>query len=345
MENIRTRNEAPPAPKLPLTWDESSQVASPMPEPPEASVPEVLTSKAPVVVPAESAPKAQDVVQPVSAEVAESEEQSTVSPSVAEEAAPEASAAVPSVAADAIVPEEPAEEVAPEEPKAVSPSSPAAVSPMPPAAVSPSSHATVSSSLPAVQPQREIPVAQTHIEEPPVEIMTLKTPEKSCAVILKTARSEKGVSIKDVCRKTFITNTFIVDLENGNFGRLPDIDQCLAQLERLCREYDINAVDIVSKFTIEYETYHKENPQRTSGSLHGAEKHHGYDLARRRKPLNWASVLIVAFVLFIVMFLVGAFYFYKQNMNRVGQLKIDLTQHVPVHKPKPVYLDETRIRR
>lgn len=282
MENIRTRTEATPIPKLPLTWEQP-------PQPPLEQAPQPVPEQPPQPVP-------EQPLQPA-----------------------------PAPLEDTVVPEE----------------NNASNAPLPEEDVE-------VAVLPAVESDEEEYAEEEPLpEEEEVEVMTLKSPDETSSAILQRTRSEQGVTISDVCRKIHITKTFIEDLENGNFARLPGEDQCLVQIERLCREYDIPTSDIIDRFKAEYAEYRRteEHELRNRQSRSFASSRHGHaDMGWKPKPVNMASVVIVVFVLLLVAFLAYAFYSYKTR-KLPEHLNIDLTEHVPIHKPKVIYLDELQKRR
>ena len=331
MENIRTRNDAAPAPKLPLTWDEATSD-----DEPQASAPRPASSPAPKTTPADSlsASSAQPSPGSMDSPAAEPDSASVSAPALFPDDSSEIEP-LPLASSDA---EDSQDESSPDAEDSQDESS--FDEPEPEPAPTESSEPQKTS---ATSPAEAHP-ARSRMEQ---EIITLKTPDEPTSVILKRARSEKGVTIRDVCRKTFITQTFIEDLENGNFAGLPSKKQCCVHIERLCSEYDIPAPDIVDKFILEYDSFYKEKKEKEDneqGDLPGSKKLHGLDMGHSSRPVNLPSILIILFVLLLVALFGYAFYAYRAG-RLPDQLEIDLTEHVPIHKPKPVYLDEVRTRR
>ena len=339
MDNIRTRNDATPAPKLPLTWDDSTQAkeaAGPTQEqlPQEMSMQEEIQRKSP----AQEEVRQDQVVKEPSAQELVTHEPPAEEPPAEEQVAHEPPAEGLS-AQEQVTHEPPAEGLSAQE--QVKPELPPQASSAPPAQEEPVSSepsatvlSSVSGSVQAAQPMDE------------QEILTLKKPDEPTSVILTRARSARGVSRSDVCKKVFVTQTFIVALEQGNFRDLPPKEQCLAQIERLCREYDISAVDIVAKFDDEYKAYcaEKKSTEKSLDNPLAEAKHPGYGFSPRSRQINLPSILIILFVLFLMALFGYAFYSY--NIGRLSNpLNIDLSEHVPIHKPKSGYLDEIRVRK
>lgn len=203
----------------------------------------------------------------------------------------------------------------------------------------------------AAAPQTPAETDSTAAAAPaPDEVVSFAMPEESYADALRHIRSSNGVSIAEVARKTQMAPTFISDLENRNFGGLPELDQCLAKLEIICHEYDVPATDMVKRFTDEYNRYMASEGQ-TANSVGSSRSPFRDSISSFRstslgKPKrqwyrNLPGLCILIFVLVLAGILFFAFITYKKN-QMPDRLDTDLTLDVPLHVPESLPLDAPR---
>lgn len=159
---------------------------------------------------------------------------------------------------------------------------------------------------------------------------------------LQRLRVEHNVTIREVSQKTLISTTFINDLEAGSYLSLPDEDQCLERIRKLCDQYGVTAdeiEDIIKQFSQEYaEHLPQTTPDHTHKARNGGILQTNSPAYPSHLP-SLPSLILLGFIIVLAITLLYAFFAY--NTRKLPEnSNIDFSQYIPKHKPNVQFLEQ-----
>jgi transcriptional regulator with XRE-family HTH domain len=365
MLKIRNRAQSTAAPKLPLTWSEppsapgkeQDKTAKPAVEPAAAREPTAITATAaaaePVAATAElggSAATTDTAVSPPAASGSVDTQACTASdgskPAAASspnkdkqpQAAAESLTAAPKQSASA------SKTVAASTPITASQPSPRAaaakVAPLP--------------SIPAEKVGRQAQAAvpkgaaarQTASSGKPSSVYNIAETSDSLGLQLLHYRANARLSVEEIAKRTHVSRDFIVNLEEGNYHKLPADPFCLREIERICFEYDIDPDPLKELFEQESQAAGRETASllpASAGGDRGASRNVLSPLGlspetSRSHSLYSLPGLIIGILVVGILVLVASAFFYQQSQRskplaNPQQPKIDAAQHIKPRRP------------
>jgi len=162
-------------------------------------------------------------------------------------------------------------------------------------------------------------------------------------------RANAHVTVEEIARRTRVSRDFIVNLEEGNYAKLPADQFCLWEIERLCFEYDIDPEPIKELFEQESRAAGRE-----TGSLLATPASRADSAAGRNvlAPMGLATEedsahslyslpgLLIGILVVAILVLVASAFFYQQSQRNKPttthtQPQMDVAQHIKPRRPPP----------
>jgi len=178
-------------------------------------------------------------------------------------------------------------------------------------------------------------------------VYTITDESDTVGMQLLQHRANAHVTVEEIAKRTRVSRDFIVNLEEGNYDKLPADPFCLREIERLCFEYDIDSEPLKELFEQESRAAGRE-----TGSLLATSPNRGDNPAGRNvlAPMGLAAEeesahslyslpgLLIGILVVAILVLVASAFFYQQSQRGkpttpTNQPKIDVTQHIKPRRP------------
>ncbi|MGI5923784.1 MAG: hypothetical protein GX945_02840 [Lentisphaerae bacterium] len=173
-------------------------------------------------------------------------------------------------------------------------------------------------------------------------IYTISGESETVGMQLLLHRANARVSVEEIARRTRVSRDFIVNLEEGNYDKLPSDQFCLWEIERLCFEYDVDPVPLKELFEQESRAAGRE-----TGSLAGADSAAGRnvlspiglpDEEKSSHSIYSLPGLLIGILVVAILVLVASAFFYQQSQRHKPataptQPKMDVVQHIKPRRP------------
>lgn len=308
-----------------------TNAAMPATAPRLATAATAVMSSPPVVLPTSSS---RDNTAPDDAPGAQSAETAAITPDAIPRARPAANASTPQAQPIANL----AAAASPDLPAPTAPPSQRQRPPAPPQPTHPQSASTAPT-------KGKIPAKPTPPSE--VSVYTITGDSDTVGMQLLQHRANAHVTVEEIARRTRVSRDFIVNLEEGNYAKLPADQFCLWEIERLCFEYDIDPEPIKELFEQESRAAGRE-----TGSLLATPASRADSAAGRNvlAPMGLATEedsahslyslpgLLIGILVVAILVLVASAFFYQQSQRNKPttthtQPQMDVAQHIKPRRP------------